>query len=293
MSKFKTLLLREWMQHHRGWLILALVPLLIAVLTVPFGSVHLDGPENAQMVGILGAGGYMIGLLVLGWLSVMIQTPGLARRDQQDRSIEFWVSLPTAHWQNVLATVLSHLLLMPLLVLGLAFVGGQVVAPMLVVKVFGWAGLGQIPLGLWLVDSTIGLLRMLLGVVVSAIWLSPLLLAAMAAAAWLKRWGVPLLAAVVGIGGGLLAKLYGVTLVYDVVDGLFMRALAALIPGSQGEQGLQQAADRANLLQNFPAWAMNDTLLVLKDLASPWLIGALLASAGCFGLLVLRRQRGH
>ena len=292
MLKFKTLLLREWMQHHRGWFILSLVPLLIAVLTIPFGSVQLDGPENAQMVAILGVGAYTIGVLLLGWLSVMIQTPGLARRDQQDRSIEFWVSLPTAHWQNVLATVLTHLLLMPLLVLCLAFVGGQLVAPLLVVKVFGWAGLGELPMGLWLMDSGLGFLRLLLGVVVSALWLSPMLLAAMAAAAWLKRWGVPLLAAVVGIGGGVLAKVYGNPIVYDIVDGLFMRALAALIPGSQGEQGLQQAHDRANLLHNFPAWVMHDTSLVLQDLASPWLLGAAVVSAGCFGLLVLRRQRG-
>ncbi|HSI57676.1 MAG TPA: hypothetical protein VLA16_08970 [Ideonella sp.] len=292
MLKFKTLLLREWMQHHRGWFILSLVPLLIAVLTIPFGSVQLDGPENAQMVAILGVGAYTIGVLLLGWLSVMIQTPGLARRDQQDRSIEFWVSLPTAHWQNVLATVLTHLLLMPLLVLCLAFVGGQLVAPLLVVKVFGWAGLGELPMGLWLMDSGLGFLRLLLGVVVSALWLSPMLLAAMAAAAWLKRWGVPLLAAVVGIGGGVLAKVYGNPIVYDIVDGLFMRALAALIPGSQGEQGLQQAHDRANLLHNFPAWVMHDTALVLQDLASPWLLGAAVVSAGCFGLLVLRRQRG-
>jgi len=292
MTKFKTLLLREWMQHHRGWFILALAPLVIAVLTIPFGSVQLDGPENSQMFGILGVGAYTIGVLVLGWLSVMIQTPGLARRDQQDRSIEFWVSLPTAHWQNVAATVLMHLLLMPLLVLCLAFVGGQLVAPLLVVKVFGWAGLRELPMGLWLMDSALGFLRLLLGVVVSALWLSPMLLAAMAAAAWLKRWGVPLLAAVVGIGGGLLAKLYGITLVYDVVDGWFMRALAALIPGSQGDQGLQQAHDRTQLLQNFPSWLLHDTSLVLQDLASPWLLGALVVSAGCFGLLVLRRQRG-
>lgn len=292
MQKFKTLLLREWMQHHRGWFILALVPLLVAVVTLPFGSVQIDQPQGPAIVAILALGGYVIGVLILAWLAVMIQTPGMARRDQQDRSIEFWVSLPVSHWQSVASLTLMHLVLMPLLVLGLAFVGGQIVAMMLTARFYGVGALAQIPWGAWLVVSAVGLLRVAMGVVLCALWLSPLLLGAMAAAAWLKRWGVPLFAAVIGLGGLYLQKAYDNSIVFDITNGLFANAFVALVPGGRHVDDNAEGPPFGELLQGAPAWLMNDGLDALKDSGSPLFVGALVASAVAFGLLVLRRQRG-
>lgn len=292
MQKFKTLLLREWMQHHRGWFILALVPLLLAVVTLPFGSVQMDEPQGPAIVAILGLGGYVVGVLFLAWLAVMIQTPGMARRDQQDRSIEFWVSLPVSHWQSVASQVLMHLVVMPLLVLGLAFVGGQVVALMLTARVYGAGVLTQMPWGAWLLVSTAGLARVAMGVVLCAMWLSPVLLGAMAAAAWLKRWGVPLYAAVIGLGGLYLQKAHDNSIVFDITNGLFSNAFVALVPGGRHIDNESGSLPFGQLLQGAPMWLLNDAMDALKDLASPLFIGALVASAVAFGLLVLRRQRG-
>jgi len=40
MTQFKTLLQREWMQHHRGWLLMMLVPPVLLLLAVLFGQIE-------------------------------------------------------------------------------------------------------------------------------------------------------------------------------------------------------------------------------------------------------------
>ena len=41
------------------------------------------------------------------------------------------------------------------------------------------------------------------------------------------------------------------------------------------------------------AWALQDSLVALQNLASPHFIGGLIVAAGCFALLVLKRSRSH
>ena len=53
MSRFNTLLLREWMQHHRGWLVMMLAPPLLALLVVPFGTVEIGPGELGPMPAIM------------------------------------------------------------------------------------------------------------------------------------------------------------------------------------------------------------------------------------------------
>ena len=67
--------------------------------------------------GLMLASMFVVPAVVLGItvVALLIQTPGLARRDRQDRSIEFWLSLPTSHAASVAAPVLMHLVLVPLL----------------------------------------------------------------------------------------------------------------------------------------------------------------------------------
>ena len=198
-SRFNTLLLREWMQHKRGWLITMLLPPAIFLALLPIGQVegmseHL--PLGVAMLGLLISTAAVFGI---SYAAALFQLPGLARRDQQDRSIEFWLSLPASHSESIGATVLAHALLVPLAAALVGFACGGLIASGLVIKTNGLAGWADVP---WL--SAIGLaipvlLRGLLGIVLMSLWLAPLILIVMAASAWLKRWGVPAVGIAVGV----------------------------------------------------------------------------------------------
>ena len=49
-ARFPTLLLREWLQHQRGWLITLLLPPLIFLALLPFGQV--SGFDKASPLGM-------------------------------------------------------------------------------------------------------------------------------------------------------------------------------------------------------------------------------------------------
>ena len=77
----------------------------------------------------------------------LFQTPGLARRDRQDRSIEFWLSLPTSHTASVAAPVLMHLVVVPLLALLIGAAFSYAIGLALIWKVFGAAQALALPWG--------------------------------------------------------------------------------------------------------------------------------------------------
>ncbi|MGM9491685.1 hypothetical protein [Ideonella sp. YS5] len=286
MQTFKTLLQREWMQHRFGWLLLGVVPFAIMVPLMSFGTIQFgDGsPPPAGMVTLIVAMGYIFFLLVLAGGAVAIQAPGLARRDWQDRSVEFWLSLPVGHAQAVGATVLMHLLVMPLLLLGLAAAGSPVAGLIAEARVHGVASLAQVPWAIVVTVFVAGIARLALGIVLAMLWLSPLLLGAMAASAWLKRWGVPALAAVLGLGGLLLAKGYDQPIVLDVIGNVFHNAARAMAPINFDDK----VAPTLNLL---PGMLGRDALDTLAELAQPQFAAGLVVAAACFALLVWRRAR--
>jgi hypothetical protein len=222
-------------------------------------------------------------------VALLFQAPGLARRDRQDRSIEFWLSLPISHSASVAAPVLTHLVLVPLaaLVIGTAF--GYLVGGMLTWKAFGAAEAFGLPWGTLVVVGMAGLARGLLGVLLACAWLMPLALALMAASAWMKRWGLPVLVLVLSIGHGVLSKVYGIAAISDVVLGLGSNARLAMMhskpPSPRGSADLVGA-----WLNDAPRWFLNDGLMALRDLGQPLFLFAIVASAGCFALLVLRRS---
>ena len=294
MSRFNTLLLREWMQHHRGWLALMLVPPLLMLLVLPFGSVEINAGELAPLpaLGLMLAAMVVVPAVVLGItvVALLIQTPGLARRDRQDRSIEFWLSLPTSHTASVAAPVLMHLVLVPLLALVIGAAFSYAIGALLVWKGFGATATLGLPWGSLAGVGLAGLARALLGVLLACFWLMPLLLATMAASAWLKRWGMPVLALALAIGHKLLASLYGITVIGDTLSALMTNARAALAhgrpPNPTGGAEMAQA-----WLSDAPRWLFDDALLALRDLGQPLFLFALAASAAGFALLVLRRRR--
>ena len=293
MNTFKTLLLREWMQHRFGWLLLGSVPLAIMIPLMTFGTIQFDHePPSTGLLALMMFAGYTLFLLALAGSAVAFLAPGLVRRDVQDRSIEFWTSLPTSHTASVGATLVLNLLLMPLLVLAMAAVGGMVHALIVVVRVYGVAGLGQIPWGALLPVLLAGLARLALGVVLGVLWASPLLLGAMAASAWLKRWGVPALGAVLGFGGLILDKAYNMPFVFDTIGALGHHFFWAVVPTGMGNADFEGKPWPGGQLSAFPAWIWQDTKLVLADLASPLFVGAIATAAACFALIVYRRARG-
>jgi hypothetical protein len=291
-TRFKTLLLREWIQHHRGWLIAMFAPPLFALvmLMMPFATVDV-GPLPALGVFLFATVAVTTVVLGVAVVSVLFQAPGLARRDRQDRSIEFWLSLPTGHSASIGATLLMHFLFVPLLALGIGAVASQLIALATVARVFGVGAWGQMPWGALALADLAGLLRGALGVVLASFWLAPIVLLTMAASAWLKRWGVPVLAMVLFFGHLLLSRLYGVTTINDTFQGFLNNAGRAMIHHAENRNGPVDTAEVMGWIEGIPSWLLHDALAAIGDLAQPLAVVALVISGACFWLLVLRRQR--
>lgn len=288
-TRFRTLLLREWMQHHRGWLLVMLVPPLLSLGLLPFGTVEVEAQLPALLIAAAALAMSAIAVTSISWSMAMLQLPGLARRDQQDRSIEFWLSLPASHVESISATLLMHALLVPMLALLVGTGLGFVIAAGIVVKLGGLAALAEVA---WLPLAAAGLagaLRLALGLVLMSLWLAPLLLIPMAASAWLKRWGVPAVIATLVIGGIVLDRIYGNPIVWTLLISQAQGAGSAFF-NHEGELNVLRHAPET-LGSTVARWALNDSLRALQDLASPHLIGGLVVAAGCFALLVLRRRR--
>jgi hypothetical protein len=292
MNPLPTLLRREWMQHHKGYLTLMLVPPVIVLVVLALAR-HIEAdhafPEAVMALALVAVSA---GVMALGWLAMAFQMPGLARRDQQDRSIEFWLSLPVGHSQSVGATLLFHALLMPWLALIIGWLFSFVIGLVLVALLYGASAWGQLPWGLLVTDATVLLGRLFLGVALATLWLSPLLLVSMLAGSAFKRWGLPALAALLGVGALVLKHVFGVNLIGDSARVLATHAAAAVSPIAQRQLHIGQHGEGFDqLLEQFPAIAAHSAGLALKALATPEFALAMAFSAACFaGLVALRRR---
>lgn len=305
MNRFKTLLTREWMQHRRGFLIVMLAPGLLLLAAAMFGQmqINLQNDADAQvrqvpepgLMTALALTGLAIGTMALAWLSALFQAPGLARRDQQDRSIDFWLSLPIGHSQALGSMLLVHLVLLPWAALAIGLGAGVVISAVMVIKAWGLGAWLALPWGSLLAVSALVLARVALGLVLCTLWLSPLILLTMAASAWLKRWGVPVVMAIVFGGGQLAERLYGSRLVWDALAALLAQAGQALIAADRAGHArtirIGPTTQLGDLLPTLPAWLLHDAALALQALASPAFVAAALGGIAGFGLLVLHRAR--
>ena len=305
LTRFRTLLLREWMQHRTGWLVLMALPTLLALglslfdgrgIDVQVGGDRIEVGALSRLPTVLQALGWTLGTvavaLLLVSLTVLAQLPGLARRDQQDRSIEFWRSLPTSHAEGIGATLLMHLLLLPLAALTAGLVGAQLAVLVSVVLQQGPLAWLQMPWGLLLPSLLLGAARLWLGLLMGVLWLAPVLLLTMAASAWLQRWAVPVVVAASLLGTYWLDA----RLPQPLVGPAFSRmgteaAFALLAPGLfDGPQRVAQG-DLLSAVDRLPAALWQDSLRVLDSAASPAFLAALAGGALGFALLVLRRHR--
>lgn len=307
LQAFRTLLLREWMQHRAGWLVLVGLPsLLMAGLSV------LDGSGLVLRIGGQGTpidrlSTLPLPLQTLGWtvattglalllvaLTVLFQLPGLARRDVQDGSVAFWRSLPVGHGEAVGATVLMHLLLLPALAVTAALLGAQLVAAFAIVPHHGVLAWLQQPWAPMLAGLVLALGRLWLGLLLAALWLSPALLLSMAASAWLKRWGMPVVAGVTVLGTYWLDGRLPQPVVGPALQRLGNEALYALLAPDlfDGPRRLGQG-ELASEIAALPAALLHDAGRVLASAASPAFLVALAGGALGFGLLVWRRARSE
>ena len=301
MTRFASLVRREWLQHRVGWCVLMVAPTLVLLaLSAVDGGLQLRvnadditlpplraAPAAVQTALLTAAAGGAT--LLLACLAVLFQLPGLARRDQQDRSIEFWCSLPIGHAQSVAAALLTHLLLLPAAALLAGMAGAQLAALVTIGASHGLAAwLGQ-PWPVLLMASAAMLLRLWLGLVLAVAWLSPLLLLTMAASAWLGRWGLPLVAAALLalpklVDPRLPAPWFGPAL--RSVTGESLAALAPL----QAWHGFDPGRIEPSLAA-LPGALLRDAAQAAERAATPGMAVALALAALGFWLLVLRRRR--
>lgn len=281
-----TLLLREWMQHKRGWLIAAFAPPLLFLAMLPFGQIQGLPTEHPELIALAIVVISTCAIYAICLLVGLFQLPGLARRDTQDRSIEFWLSLPGRPSESVASTVLAHAGLAPL---GGAVVGAVLGVPIAMSVLTAKAGFGA-ALGVnWaevLSAAAPILLRGMAGMVPLLLWLSPVIFTLMAASAWLKRLGVPLVLIGGGVGVAVLHKAYDVDWPLQALALLNNRINRSLVHDPQAlTDALKSDAD-------LWAWVARDLGGTLADLASPAFLGWAAVAVVGFALVVHKRARG-
>lgn len=281
-----TLLLREWMQHKRGWLIAAFAPPVLFLAMLPFGQVQGLPTEQLELVALVALVVSACVVYAICLLVALFQLPGLARRDAQDRSIEFWLSLPGRPSESVAATVLAHAWLAP--------VGGAVVAtafglPIAMSVLAGKTGLSAAFGVHWgeVISAALPLLlRGLLGTALVTLWLAPLIFVLMAASAWLKRLGVPLVLVGGGVAVAVLHKAYDIDWPLQALADHNEHMNHALVFSGQAMMGALKSD------ANLWTWALHDLGLAVADLATLDFLGWMVVAAAGFALVVAKRSRG-
>lgn len=299
MNNLIPLMRREWLQHRFAWMLLVLVPLALAVVALSLGQVELEQdilartPDDlAAMLALMSFVATTAVIFLLVWLTSLFITVTLARRDHADRSIEFWLSLPTGHAQSLAAPLLVHLLLVPSAAVVLGLLGGGAISLLVVTRFVGPGEWIALPWGS-LLAATLSLAgRIVAGLPLATLWLSPLILLAVLSNALFKRWGLPVLAVGLGLGSAVLQYVFGQPLLGQALGRLAHGAGLALAGASRQGVVMNAQSDVIQSLQALPGWAASDFLAALREAASPAFAAALAVSAALFVALVWWRQRG-
>lgn len=298
MNSFMTLIRREWMQHRFGWTLLLLVPLALTLLALAFGTVEIGDEERstppqllAPLMTLAAVMGTMVASFGILGLTSLFLISGLARRDHADRSVEFWLSLPTSHSASLGAPLLTHVLLVPAAALVLGLLAGLLVSALLVTRVLGFEAWLALPWASVLPAATAVLLRVLAGLPLAVMWISPLLLAVVLANAWLKRWGLPALVLGLVLAMVALDRLLGEGVVASVLGELFRRAGQALFAATPMNMGGGPEEVQA-VMRMLPGWALQDYGAALKALLQPMFLACAALGAALFAALVDWRRRG-
>lgn len=299
MKNLVPLMHREWLQHRFAWTLLVLVPLALAVLPLAFGHVELDGdvtaragPDLALMIALGSAMGTTTILFLILWITSIFIAVGTPRRDHGDRSIEFWMSLPTGHTESLVAPLLVHLLLVPAAALVLGWIASFFVTLLLVTRFDGIGAWWALPWSQLMLAGASIVARMVAGLPLATLWLLPLVLLAMLSNALFKRLGLPVLAVALGVGSLVLSQVFGQPWLAQAMGRMVREAGFALAGASGKGLGITSDENPAEVLQALPGWALTDWLGAVQALAAPAFAGVLLASAVLLAALVAWRQRG-
>ena len=298
MNHLIPLMRREWLQHRFVWAMLMLVPLGLAVMLLSFGQIEMgDAMENrppADVAAVMGSMTIVITsaiVFLLVWITSVFVTSGLARRDHADRSVEFWLSLPTGHAESYAAPLLVHLLLAPAAALLVGLAGGYVMSLLVVARFLGVTEWLALPWG-QVILATVALAgRVLAGLPLATLWLSPLIMLALLANALFKRWGLPVLAVGMGLGGVVLKYVFGQPLLSQALSRVGSEAATALLGASQ-QPPTGDRPSAVEMLRALPGWAANDLGAAVSAAASPAMLAAVAVAAALFAALVYWRRQG-
>ena len=298
MNNLLPLAQREWLQHRFGWSLLVLVPLALALLVAGAANIQIDA-ESVDKAGAdlptLAAAITMLAATVVSfagaWILSLFIATGIARRDDADRSIEFWLSLPISHSASLGVPLGVHLLLVPAAALLIGLGSGLLLSMVTVTRLAGFEAWLAMPWPLLLSAALSVLARLLLGLPLATLWLLPLLLLLVLARAWIGRWGTPVTLLALSLGAPALGRM-GLPQVPQALRDMLLNAVAALATTPGQGLHIDSGAEGVVALAKLPMLAWQGAIQALQDLASPLFALSLLMSAGLFALLVQWRQRG-
>ena len=252
------------------------------------------GPALTTVLTVAAVLGSTIVVFIIGAITSLFIVAGLARRDHADRSIEFWLSLPTSHVRSLAVPLVVHLLLVPAAALLVGLLGGYVISLLLVSRVSGFGAWLGLPWGELLSGTVAVALRLLAGLPMAVLWLLPLILLVVLSTALFKRWGVPILVLVLSVGAALLQYVFGAPMLARVVGAIGRNAAQAMLSASGNgiTVDINSAEQAEAALRSLPAWAAHDLAVALQALASPLFLAGLVFAAACFAALVECRRRG-
>ncbi|QLI81308.1 hypothetical protein HZU75_07095 [Chitinibacter fontanus] len=279
MQQFKTLMLREWMQHRRSWLILglwspvivwALVYLVLLTQGTPQFSDNIATNSSKIAAWVISAQTSFV--LYFSLIGVLFTVPGLPYRDKDDKSLAFWRSLPINERAAVGAPILMHGIVLPLLAITAA-IGLNVLlsAPMWITHLSA----GQ--LGVLLA----GVFGTILQGLLSLIWLLPLVLLLALGNSAVRRWGMVLV-----IIGAAVAQSYLSKMLPSLAASRFVEVYFS------GLFGIISHVDFLNLMASPGQAAEQFSFVSSFALNLPFVIN-LAVSALCIGALIWRRQTGQ
>jgi ABC-2 type transport system permease protein len=303
VSTWSTLIKREWLQHRIGWLTVLFGPPLLFMLGAIWGDIQFDADDTSALkelaarwpqeylpwiIALASTMAAVYFALVAQVITALLMAAGLTHKDHEDRSHEFWLSLPTSHNISVAATLVAHAVVLPVLALLAALALGLVSGLAVFWRIGDSATIDVSTLGA--VGATLShlALRIIAGLPAALFWLAPIYLALVAAGAWFKRWGLPLLVVGAVILHLLLSRLLNINMIATTLEGLAHNWFCALF--------IFECVPEKNPIANVSPEALWPTGLwkswasAMTDLATPLALFALMFSAMMFALLVWRRR---
>lgn len=295
MSRFKTLLLREWLQHKFAWSLMVLIPLALGLMLTGVGEVQLEDTPPAELpllVTLATVAGTAISLGGIAAIAALISITGLARRDHADRSHEFWLSLPIDHGNAYAAPLLVHLLIVPVAAMAIGWLAGLALSMVLTSRIAGFEAWLSLPWGTIIAGTLSVIARIAAGLPLALLWLSPLILVVVLLCAWFRRWGLVIFAVALLAAALAATQVFGSPWPAETVAALVRQAGLALLTPDSGGMVVRSSEDALAALSMAPVWAAQNLGLALTHLASPLLLGGLIVAAACFVALMDWRRRG-